>query len=456
MSIRFVIIITVMVSCFSLWGCKETPLTWSPQEVDLINSLSLYQQQNISKDIAIQHQGNEVWEQSNAVTLGHKLFFDTRLSGNGKVACANCHQPKKAFTDGLTYSIGMGITSRHTPTIIGIANSPWLFWDGRADSLWAQALGPLENPSEHGANRLQLVHLINDHYISEYEAVFGKLTDFSDQDRFPAHAMPQPASTITSPSPAPTSQQQVLQTQWNSMTPTDQARVNLVFNNIGKSLAAYENLIMPGPARFDDFAAKLKSGLPSTDLSLQEQAGLKLFINEDKAQCIRCHNGPLLTNHEFSATGISDTRFSNAQFLGTALNQGRFDGVEKAFNDPFNCFNTRKNESEQCVNLAFTKRHSEDLKNAYKVPSLRNVSLTSPYMHNGSLDTLKDVLNYYNQAQSQINPIANTINSPTHIDIAPLRLLPHEVNQITSFLHTLTSPLNVDQKWLASPFKKAL
>ena len=95
-----------------------------------------------------------------AADFGHRLFFDTRLSSDGSVACASCHIPELAFTDGRKMAVGVGQTKRNAPTIIGVAYSPWLFWDGRKDSLWSQALGPLENPLEHGTNRKEVVKII--------------------------------------------------------------------------------------------------------------------------------------------------------------------------------------------------------------------------------------------------------------------------------------------------------
>src|SRR6185436_11517122 len=85
-----------------------------------------------------------------AADLGHQLFFDTRLSANGRISCASCHGPKRQFQDSLPLAQGVGTTSRRTMPIAASAYSPFLFWDGRKDSQWAQALGPLESAVEHG------------------------------------------------------------------------------------------------------------------------------------------------------------------------------------------------------------------------------------------------------------------------------------------------------------------
>ena len=105
---------------------------------------------------------NRVADDPRAADLGRRLFFDTRLSSNGRVACSTCHQPDRAFQDGIALAAGVGTTARRTMPIAGMARSPFLFWDGRKDSLWAQALGPLESPVEHGGTRAQYAHVVAD------------------------------------------------------------------------------------------------------------------------------------------------------------------------------------------------------------------------------------------------------------------------------------------------------
>ena len=100
-----------------------------------------------------------VADNEEAASFGHRLFFDTRLSANGNVSCATCHQPERRFTDGLPKGRGIGLSGRNTRSIVGTAYSPWLYWDGRKDSQWSQAMSPLEDPAEHGGNRMQYVRI---------------------------------------------------------------------------------------------------------------------------------------------------------------------------------------------------------------------------------------------------------------------------------------------------------
>jgi hypothetical protein len=122
-----------------------------------------------------------------AAALGKALFFDARFSANGAVSCASCHKPDRQFQDDLRLARGIAQAGRRTMSLAGTAFHPFLFWDGRKDSLWSQAPGPLENPAEHGADRTMIARLIAANYRADYETLFGTLPDFGE---FPAHATP--------------------------------------------------------------------------------------------------------------------------------------------------------------------------------------------------------------------------------------------------------------------------
>ena len=170
--------------------------------------------------------------------------------------------------------------------VAATSRSTFLFWDGRKDSLWAQALGPLEGAVEHGGTRTQYAHLVSAHYRAEYEAIFGLMPDLSS---VPPSAGPVSDSTQAS--------------AWVSMTDTQRDAVTGVFVNVGKAIAAYERRIEFGPSRFDHYVDTISDGGDSDGiLTRDEIAGLRLFIG--KANCTQCHNGPLFTNNEFHNTGI--------------------------------------------------------------------------------------------------------------------------------------------------------
>ena len=262
------------------------PVSWSEAEVTTLRSLWIGSLLPLPEDPS-----NAFADNPQAAALGHALFFDTRFSSNSEVSCATCHIPDKMFNDGLPLAEGVGTTTRRTMTIIGTAYSPWMFWDGRKDSQWAQALAPMESAVEHGGTRTQYAHLIDEYYRDEYEVIFGILPDFSDRTRFPNAAGPV--------------DDEATRAAWDAMTPADQETVTQVYVNMGKAIAAYERLIMPGPSRFDRYVEALLNNNKkdmAAALTDDEVAGLKLFIG--RAQCVNCHNGPLFTNNEFHNTGV--------------------------------------------------------------------------------------------------------------------------------------------------------
>jgi cytochrome c peroxidase len=327
------------------------------------------------------------------------------------------------FTDGLPLGVGVGTSNRKTMTVIGTAYSPWQFWDGRKDSQWAQAIAPLENPVEHGGTRTQYALLIAEHYRSEYEAVFGPLPDFSDPNRFPTIAGPVDDLDARA--------------AWDAMTPTDRDSVTQVYVNMGKAIAAYERLLRPAPSRFDRYVeAALKADRPAMNaaLSSDEVAGLRLFIG--RAQCIQCHNGPLLTNNDFHNTGVP-TR------PGLPLDTGRAAGVLSLLDDEFNCLSQWSDAGEDdCAELRFVVSAGEQLEAAFKPSTLRNIAETAPYMHAGQFATLQEVLSHYNRAPQ----------SPAgHTELEPLGLTEKEISQVIAFLRTLSGGVDAPADFLQAP-----
>jgi cytochrome c peroxidase len=361
----------------------------------------------------------QIRERSSSRRTGAENLFDTRFSINGKVACASCHKPELAFTDGRARAKGVGDTPRKSMSIVGSAYSPWLFWDGRKDSLWAQALGPLESPVEHGGNRTMYAHLIDKHYRAEFETIFGKLPDLSN---LPSSAAPVAAATTRA--------------AWEKLSPETRAGITRVYANIGKAIAAYERKILPGASRFDAYAKTVLEG-DATNSALfnsDEMAGLKLFIG--RANCTNCHNGPLLTNNDFHNTGIPAVP-------GLPEDTGRARGVKQVLEDEFNCLSPYSDaKPSQCAELRFLKTDGEGLLRAFKPPSLRNVAQTAPYMDAGQKKTLHEVLEHYNHAPQ----------APAgHSELKPLGLSSTELDQLEAFLKSLNGPISTTPEWLKPP-----
>lgn len=409
-------LVAVLATAALAWNYLAIPdsSSWSEEELRLIASLSLDALAPLPPDPS-----NAVADDPAAAELGHRLYFDTRLSSNGQVACASCHSPELMFTDGVALAVGVGVGPMHTPSLVGLAYSPWYYWDGRKDSQWSQALAPLEAKHEHATDRVQLLRLVaNDSaYRDSYEEIFGSLPSIE--------ALPETG--------APEGDAQQIE-NWNGLDAEAQKEVSRFFANLGKAIAAYERKLMPGPARFDDYAAQLAAeSQEEPALSSSEIAGLRLFI--DKGQCATCHNGPLLTNHEFHNTGV-------LAVSGTMPSMGRYDGIRTALEDPFNCLGEFSDATEsECIELRFA-RDTNDLVGAMKTPTLRNVSLTAPYMHGGQMASLREVIEHYDEAPSSML---------SHNEAKPLGLRAVERRQLEDFLLTLTAPLATKAKWLAAP-----
>ncbi|HYC01890.1 MAG TPA: cytochrome c peroxidase [Azospirillaceae bacterium] len=373
--------------------------SWTGPERALIASLSLDKLGPVPPDPS-----NRVADDPRAAALGKALFFDQRLSGDGTISCASCHKPEQGFQDGLELGHAAGMTNRRTMPIEGTGRLPWLFWDGRADSLWAQALGPLESKVEHDGTRTRYAHEISSHHRAAYEALFGPLPRL---DHLPRDAGPLG--------------RQAERRAWEAMAPADRAAVDRVFANIGKALAAFQRTLDPAPGRFDRYAAALGAGKPAKGiLTAEEEAGLKLFIG--KGQCVNCHNGPLLTDGHFHNTGVPPV--SNLP-----PDRGRADGVRHVLADPFNCLGPHSDaKPEECAELRFAVTEGPELLRAFKPPGLRGVAGREPYMHAGQIPTLAKVLDHYNRA-----PPA----PEGHSELKPLGLSPAELAQLEAFLRTL-------------------
>ncbi|MFK7817056.1 MAG: cytochrome-c peroxidase [Gammaproteobacteria bacterium] len=418
---RNLLYVTVIITCVSLlawWNNQYNNIPdWSADEIKILESLSINKLLPLPSDIS-----NNVANNALAAEFGKQLFFDERLSHNAKISCATCHVPEKFFTDGLTTAAGAQAGVRNTPTIVGTAYSPWQFWDGRSDSQWSQALSPLENSIEHAGTRTQYAHLIyaDKRYRTQYENLFGEMPNISNKKRFPVHAAPVENVKFND--------------AWTSMQSEDKKAITIIFVNLAKSIAAYERLLQPAASRFDQYIEQVKNNNSGDQyLNNHEISGLKLFIG--KAQCIQCHNGPLLTNNEFHNTGV----LSAPRQLPSL---GRSNGARIVLADPFNCQGEFSNaQNGQCGNLRFIKI-GDELIAAHKVPTLRNVADTAPYMHAGQLATLEEVINHYNQA-----PVAMV----GHNEIKPLKLSGKEKKQLHLFLLSLSGPLTTDKKWLINP-----
>ncbi len=393
---------------------------WSDSERATLRSLWIGSLGPVAPDPS-----NLVADEPRAAALGHRLFFDPGLSGSRQIACASCHQPSKLFTDGLVKGRGSGEMDRNTPGLVGSGYSRWFYWDGRRDSAWSQALSPIEAPREMNGTRVGAVRLVAGlpDYRAAYESLFGPLPDL---DGLPERAGPLGDAAA--------------QAAWRALAPARQKAVTRAFANIGKAIAAYERRLGPGVAPFDKYVAALERG----DAAAAQQmlgplalGGLKLFMSSN-AQCVTCHNGPLLTDAAFHNIGTGTLE-------GGSRDLGRAAGIKSLLATEFNCLG-RYNDSPRraCPELRSLKRQDDSgvLAGAYKVPSLRNVALTAPYMHDGRFATLIEVVEHYR----------NPRTGNAMIEFRPLfDMTPQHIEALVAFLETLSSPVAAPVEFLEPP-----
>ena len=315
----------------------------------------------------------------------------------------------------------IGTAARRTPSIVGAGYSPWQFWDGSKDSLWAQAATPMERAVEMGSDRTYIAHQVARYYRREYEAVFGPLP--AALARLPEHAGPVADAAARS--------------AWARLTAAERRSVSRVLANLGKAIEAYERKIVPGPARFDRYAAAVLSGHADQAKAVytaDEAEGLRLFVGA--ARCIDCHNGPLLTNHSFENVGVPAVP-------GLPPDPGRQRGVRLVLKDEFNCMGPFSDAPPgSCAKLRFAVTSGPGLLGQFKTPSLRNVAEIAPYMHAGQMATLKRVVDFYSRAPAA--PAGRSV-------VLPLDLTPQQKTQLIAFLRTLSGPLATEPRWLAAP-----
>ncbi len=314
------------------------------------------------------------------ILLGKQLFNDARFSADGKVSCATCHSADKAFTDRLRVSKGIrGLEgTRNAPTIINAVYYTTQFWDGRVPSLEEQAKGPFINPVEHGLKNfdpiLQIIRT-DKSYTSQFQKVFGTTPD------------------------------------------------EITIDHVVKAIAAFERTVISGDSPFDRYLY----GNDKTAMSPAAIRGLAIF--RLKGRCVDCH-----TIGQTSAI-FTDNKFHN---LGVG-----FAKIQDTLMDIVDAYRAKKESAEQLdVDILTSSKISElgrfaitldpsDL-GRFKTPSLRNVAVTGPYMHDGSMDSLEEVVEFYNQG-GEDNPMLDG-------GIRPLRLTEQEKSDLVEFMKALTSP----------------
>ena len=329
---------------------------------------------------------NRVSGNAQAVKLGRALFFDPRLSASGKVACATCHQPHLGFSDGRARAVGLVEVDRNTLGLLDVRYNRWFGWDGASDNLWAQSLRPIVDAREMGGSSKSAAALIrNDARLRQlYVRVFG------------------------------------------GAAAADEERIAV---NIAKALAAFQEPLVSARAPFDAMRDALARGDAEGMAAYPAAArrGLKIFFG--KGACNLCHFGPTFSNGEFDEVGVS-------YFIsGNKVDSGRHEGIRRLQASPYTLLGAFSDDPQRTT--ATSTRHVDALHRnfgTFRVPTLRNLTRTAPYMHDGSLATLRDVVRHY----SEINP--DRLHADGQRALKPLRLSEAEIDDLVAFLESLTAP----------------
>jgi cytochrome c peroxidase len=320
-----------------------------------------------------------------AVVLGQRLFFDPRLSSTGTIACATCHVPARGWTDGRPRATGLSDGDRNTPTVLDVALHRWFSWDGRADSLWSQSLKPIVDPREMGASAEHVAALFRDDRALAclHDKAFGAAPP-SEPDRALVHA--------------------------------------------GKALAAFLETVRAGRAPFDDFRDALHRGdaAAATRYPAAARRGAKLFVRH---QCWTCHVGPAFTNGEFHDVGVPYARPRGG------VDAGRAAGIKELQADRFNLLG--RWSDDRSGRAAVKTRHvvaNHATFGQFKTPSLRSLTHTAPYMHDGRYATLRDAVRHYSELNME------RIHTHGEQLLRPLKLSPGETGDLVAFLESLSDP----------------
>ena len=317
------------------------------------------------------------------ITLGKKLFEDKRFSADGTISCAHCHDPAKAFADGLPVAEGIKKLkgTRNSPTVINSAYYTSQFWDGRRLTLEEQAKDPFLNPVEHGLGEKEGFHDFiisvirkDKGYVEEFERVFGVKPE------------------------------------------------QITIDHVVKAIASFERTVISGDSPFDRYVY----GGDKTALSESAIRGLELY--KGKARCQECHaiseNYAIFTDNKFHNLGVG------------------FKKIQPRLREMVREFRMAKQQGKELDKSVLTDADISELGRfvvtlktsdigAFKTPTLRNIAVTGPYMHDGSMKTLEEVMELYNKGGEK-NPFLGSVRV--------LDLTDQEIKDIIEFMKALTSP----------------
>ena len=327
---------------------------------------------------------NRLSGRTDAAEFGRRLFFDARFSANGAVSCATCHRPELGWGDGRARSAGLAEGDRNAPGLWNAARQRWMGWGGTADSLWAQAVRALLDPREMGMTPAGVARLVRGDpaLACRYRAVFGRAPDGDD---------------------------------------------DAVLADAAKAMAAFVETLTTGPTPFDAFRDALAQGRDDPAYPAAARRGLKIFVG--RGNCSLCHFGPDFSHGEFHDAGVP------FMIRRGVADPGRHAGIAALRADRFNRLG-RFSDARTGEAADLTRHVDPQHRNfgEFKVPALRQVADTAPYMHAGSHAALADVARHYSRIDEE------RLHQDGERILRPLHLTDSEIEDVVAFLRSLSDP----------------
>lgn len=323
-----------------------------------------------------------------AIALGARLFRDPRLSRDGAISCATCHDPRRDFTDGRPRALGITRHDRNTQGLLNAGLQRWFGWDGGTDSLWAATIRPLLAPGEMGSSAAKVAATVRDDpgLAAAHAKAFGR-------------------------TPPPSAQ-------------GDEA----LLVDVAKAIAAWVETRVSPRTPFDDFRDALARGDAAAAARYPADArrGLAIFVG--RGNCGVCHHGPAFSNGEFHDVGVPFVVEPGR------VDPGRHAGIRRLREDPYNLLG-RWNDEPAGVDARSARTRHVTLQHRnwgeWRTPGLRGAARTAPYMHDGRLATLRDVVLHYSRLDE------DRLHADGEALLKPLNLSEREVEDLVAFLRSL-------------------
>jgi cytochrome c peroxidase len=328
--------------------------------------------------------GNRVSGQPAAVEFGYRMFREPRMSSNGYVACISCHQTDRAFTDAIARAQGLAPVGRNTPALANLRLMRWYGWGGAADSLWMASLRPMLDAREFGSDAARVAHVVRvgDGLACRYRSSFGA---------------------------------------WPTAHADEQVMIN-----VAKAIAAFVETLTTGRTRFDQFRDALASGETDaiTSYPRAAQRGAELFVG--KARCAACHSGPNFSDGAFHPVA------PRSEVSARAPDAGREAGLAEWRQSPYNRFSRFSDLKPRPLAAPSSTLGDTASRYRFRTPPLRNVAVTAPYMHDGSVDTLFEAVGHH----ARTGLLGE--DDAAHSGPRPAALSTQETTDLVAFLETLT------------------